>query len=122
VLVLGFGLAFACLFSFSILCVFCFSFDNVVLMLFAFVVSALRKRLAGKNVKQEQLLRWVTRARAKWAEKWEPAEHLFVGELGPNTMWPGQRPTSVPSDILIHPAVWPQDTSVTRQTDNGPIA
>jgi len=25
-----------------------------------------------------------------------------------NTMWPGPRPTSMPSAILIHPAVWPQ--------------
>jgi len=27
-----------------------------------------------------------------------------------NTVWPGPRPTSVPSGILIHPAVWPQQT------------
>jgi len=27
-----------------------------------------------------------------------------------NTMSPGTRPTSVPSGILIHPAVWPQLT------------
>jgi len=34
-----------------------------------------------------------------------------------NTMWPGPRPTSVPSFILIHPAVWLQNTNVTdRQT------
>jgi len=43
-----------------------------------------------------------------------------------NTVWPGLRPTSVPSGILIHPAVWPQYTNVTdRQTDrqnNGTIA
>jgi len=33
------------------------------------------------------------------------------GGLGPHiTMWPGQRPTFVPSDILIHPGVWPQQT------------
>jgi len=25
-----------------------------------------------------------------------------------NTLSPGSRPTSVPSGILIHPAVWPQ--------------
>jgi len=25
-------------------------------------------------------------------------------------MWPGRRPTSIPSGILIHPAVWPQQT------------
>jgi len=37
-----------------------------------------------------------------------------LSESGPgspsNTMWPGPRPTSVPSGILIHPAVWPQQT------------
>jgi len=27
-----------------------------------------------------------------------------------NTTWPGQRPTFVPSGILIRPAVWPQQT------------
>ena len=35
-------------------------------------------------------------------------------------MWPGPRPTSIPSGILIHPTVWPQYTNVTdrqgRQT------
>jgi len=29
-----------------------------------------------------------------------------------NTMWPGPRPVSIPSDILIHPTVWPQYTDV----------
>ena len=44
-----------------------------------------------------------------------------------NTMWPGLRPTSTPSGILIHPTIWPQYTNVadrqdrTEQTDNGPI-
>jgi len=34
------------------------------------------------------------------------------------TMWPGPRPTFVPSFILIHPTVWPQYTNVTdRQTN-----
>jgi len=56
---------------------------------------------------------------------------FWGGELVPcagagslsNTMWPGPRPTSIPSGILIHPTVWPQYTNVTdRQTDNGPIA
>jgi len=34
------------------------------------------------------------------------------GELGPpsNTVSPGPRPSSVPSGILIHPAIWPQQT------------
>ena len=30
-----------------------------------------------------------------------------------NTMWPGPRPTCMPSFILIRPAVWPQRTNVT---------
>ena len=35
-----------------------------------------------------------------------------------NTMWPGPRPTCVPSFILIRQTVWPQYTNVTdRQTD-----
>ena len=34
-----------------------------------------------------------------------------------NTMWPGPRPTGMPSFILIHPTIWPQYTSITdRQT------
>jgi len=55
-----------------------------------------------------------------------------VGAASPlNTMWLGPRPTSVPSDLLIHQTVWPQYTNVTdRQTDRkdklvgfyGPIA
>jgi len=50
-----------------------------------------------------------------------------VGARSPsNTMLPGPRPTCVPSDILIHPTVWPQYPNVTDrqdiQTDNGPIA
>ena len=43
-----------------------------------------------------------------------------------STMPPGSRPTSVPSDILIHPTVWPLYINVTdRQSDRqviGPIA
>jgi len=37
----------------------------------------------------------------------------FLREAGSpsNTMSPGPRPTSVPSGILIHQAVWPQETS-----------
>jgi len=58
-----------------------------------------------------QLLTWATVGpQQTWVEK-------LVGLLCPfprgagspsNTMWPGPRPTSVPSDILIHPTVWPQ--------------
>ena len=43
------------------------------------------------------------------------------GELGAgspsNTMWPGPRPTSLSSGILIHPTVWPQYTNVTDRID-----
>jgi len=39
-----------------------------------------------------------------------------------NTMWPGPRPTSVPSGILIHPTVWPQYTNVTDRQKNGSVA
>ena len=47
---------------------------------------------------------------------------LWVGGAGSssNTMSFGPRPTSVPSGILVHAAVWPQYTRVTddrRQTD-----
>jgi len=34
-----------------------------------------------------------------------------------NTMWPGPRPTGMPSFILIHPTVWPQYTNVKDRTD-----
>jgi len=36
----------------------------------------------------------------------------YGGEAGSacNTMWPGPRPTFIPSGILIHPAVCPQQT------------
>jgi len=55
------------------------------------------------------------RAKAKWAEKWGTAVPLSVEGAGSpsNTMLLGLRPTSVPTDILIHPAVWSQYTSVT---------
>jgi len=38
-----------------------------------------------------------------------------------NTMWPGPRPTSMTSSILIHPTDWPQYTNVTNRTGNGLI-
>jgi len=67
-----------------------------------------------------------------WAKtgNWAPfrAElrpHLTQRRLGggdgspSNTMWPGPRPTCMPSFILIRPTVWPQYTNVTdRQTDS----
>jgi len=46
-----------------------------------------------------------------------PLEGVRAGSPS-NTMWPGQRPTSKPSFILIHPTVWPQYTNISdRQTD-----
>jgi len=34
-----------------------------------------------------------------------------------NTMWPGTRPTRMPSFILIRPTVWPQYINVTDRQD-----
>ena len=34
-----------------------------------------------------------------------------------NTMWPGLRPSCMPSFILIRPTVWPQCTNVTDRQD-----
>jgi len=85
-----------------------------------------------------------------WAEaylptKWylDPSSRLATTDMGrklgdcapsgrgagspSNTMWPGPRPTTTPSFILIYLTVWPQYTNVTArtgqtgQTDNGPI-
>jgi len=38
--------------------------------------------------------------------KWEGL--LWEAGSPSNKMWLGPRPTSLPSDILIHPTVWPQ--------------
>jgi len=49
----------------------------------------------------------------------EGSDMPFLGVAGSpsNTMWPGPRPTSVPSGDWIHPTVWSQYTNVTgRQT------
>jgi len=44
---------------------------------------------------------------ALWVEAGSPS----------NTVWPGPRPTIIPSGIVIHPTVWPQYVNVTdRQT------
>jgi len=58
---------------------------------------------------------------AKWAKKCGRLLYpvpLSMGGAGSpsNTMWPGTRPTSIPSCILIHPIVWPQYTNVTDRT------
>jgi len=57
----------------------------------------------------------------------EAAMPLSVGEAGslPNTMWPGLRPASLPSGILIHPTIhqrYKTDRQTDTETDNGPIA
>jgi len=54
-----------------------------------------------------------------WAENWGDGLCPFEGRVGSssNTMWPGPRPTSVPSCILIHLTVWPQYINVTDSTD-----
>jgi len=55
----------------------------------------------------EQLLRWTTVwPQQAWAESWEGV--LWGAGSPSNTMWPGPRPTSLPSGIFIHPTVWPQ--------------
>ena len=66
----------------------------------------------------------------RYGPKIEGCAPLGKGDLGSpsNTLWPGPRPTCMPSFILIRPTVWPQYTNVTDrtdgtgQTDNGPIA
>ena len=50
-------------------------------------------------------------ARANWADKWEAVVPLLWRSWVPiEHMLPGPRLTSVPSGILIHLAVWPQQT------------
>jgi len=43
------------------------------------------------------------------------------GKVGPppNTMWPGPKPTTLPSGTLIHPAVWPHQTWAADYLDAG---
>jgi len=45
--------------------------------------------------------------------------HFFAGGAGSpsNIMWPGPKPTSIPSGILIHPTVWLQYTDVADRQD-----
>ena len=69
-----------------------------------------------------KLLRWGT----IWPQQtWLKIGGSLSGAAGSpsNTMSPGPRPTSAPSDSLIHPTVWPQYTNIshrqTGQTDNG---
>jgi len=74
--------------------------------------------------------------RAYLPTKWhlDPSSHVATTDMGQklgglcpfggggagspsNAMWPGPRPTCMPSFILIHPTVWPQCTNVTDRTD-----
>ena len=59
---------------------------------------------------------WVSiKHKVAWAEaylrnKWhlDPFSHLAtIAESPSNTMWPGPRPTCMPSFIWSHPTVWP---------------
>ena len=57
-----------------------------------------------------------------WAENWGGLcpfweRGSWVPNSLSNTMWPGTRPTCMPSFILIRPTVWPQCTNVTDRTD-----
>jgi len=75
----------------------------------------------------QQLPRWAAVPQLSGPKSGGCCAPFRVGAGSPsNTMRPGPRPTSVPSDISIHPTVWPQYTNVTdrtdRQTDNGPVA
>jgi len=55
--------------------------------------------------------------------KLERAVPLFGG-LGPqcNAMWLGPRPTFVPSGILIHSDVWPQQTQTLLVFSKVPVS
>jgi len=57
-------------------------------------------------------------ATADMAQKLGGCASFGQGEVGSpsNTMWPGPRPTSMPSFIVIHPTVWLQYTNVTDRT------
>jgi len=53
---LGLGLVFVCLFSFSILCVLCFSLDCFLLVLFAVIVLGLISSVLCHEIGWEELL------------------------------------------------------------------
>jgi len=85
-------------------------------------------RLMGPHITQCRLGRGLRTSSTKWHRKFlihlavwpQPTKWglcRFGGARSPsNTMWPGSRPTSTPSFILIHPTVWPQYTNVTDKT------
>ena len=51
-------------------------------------------------------------------QMWGGCRAPFHGRAGSpsNTVWPGPRPTRMPSFILIRPTVWPQYSNVTDRT------
>jgi len=60
-----------------------------------------------KVKRAQQLLRLAT----VWPQQAcaESGEGQCVGAGSPsNIMWPGPKPTTLPSAILIHPTIWPQ--------------
>jgi len=79
--------------------------------------NTMRPRPSGILIYPAVWLQWT------WAENGGGVLCPFLGELDSsspkkghstgspsNTTWPQPRPTSVSSGILIHPAVWPQQT------------
>ena len=67
----------------------------------------------------QQLLRWATVPEESGPKSEGAAVPLSVGGAGSlsNAMSPGTRPTSVPSGVVIHPAVWLQYTNVADGAD-----
>ena len=53
-----------------------------------------------------------------WVENWGAVPFWGRGAGSPsNTMWPGPRPTCMPTFILIRQTVWSQYTNVTDKTE-----
>jgi len=78
---------------------------------------------ASKNFKiritrAQQYLRRATVATIDMDRKLGVLSPFWGGGAGSpsNTVWPGPRPTCMPSFILMHPTVWPQYTNVTDRT------
>jgi len=72
-----------------------------------------RRDIYGKRLQQVLSSSWDGRpfGHNRHGPKIGGAVPLWVGAAFPsNTTSPGLRPTSVPSGILIYPAVWPQQT------------
>ena len=76
--------------------------------------------VSRKKTRAQQLPIWATIWPLQtWAKKGRAAVPLLgrEGAGSPsNTMWPGVRPTCVPSDMLIHPTVWPRYRQTVQTT------